>query len=185
MNEYINPTKATYAGMSPSDLTLIRQECAQPFAQGLIEETNSDWACQAFYEEKQSEQIWGKKRCMKGMGSKEPLIYSNGLEGFTCETYMSHRETMTTIRGKNYTYSSKMKVSIAFLRLVLDNIWVDLEETSRDEVFNRQAFRQHLERMEIRFGQVLDCMKQQEAEMQTIKNDVPQSSSPPRRQLAI
>ena len=55
------------------------------------------------------------------------------------------------------------------------------EETSREEVFNMQAFKQHLERMEIRFGQVLDRMEKQEAEIQKIKNDAPQSSNLPRK----
>ncbi|KAH9734792.1 hypothetical protein KPL71_017508 [Citrus sinensis] len=61
-NEDINPTKATHPGMSPSDLLLAQQECSQLLAQGLIEPTNSQWACQAFYVEKHSEIIRGKKR---------------------------------------------------------------------------------------------------------------------------
>ncbi|KAH9769495.1 hypothetical protein KPL71_012023 [Citrus sinensis] len=47
LNEDINPTKATHPGMSPSDLLLAQQECSQLLAQGLIEPTNSQWACQA------------------------------------------------------------------------------------------------------------------------------------------
>ena len=38
--------------MSPSDLLLAKQECDQLQQQGLIEPTTSDWACQAFYVEK-------------------------------------------------------------------------------------------------------------------------------------
>ncbi|KAH9792654.1 hypothetical protein KPL71_004216 [Citrus sinensis] len=48
--EDINPTKASHPGMS------------QLLQQGLIEPTNSDWACQAFYVEKRSELVRGKKR---------------------------------------------------------------------------------------------------------------------------
>ena len=48
--------------MSPSDLLLAQQECSQLLAQGLIEPTNSQWACQAFYVEKHSEIVRGKKR---------------------------------------------------------------------------------------------------------------------------
>ena len=48
--------------MSPSDLLLAKQECSQLLQQGLIESTDSDWACQAFYVEKRSELIREKKR---------------------------------------------------------------------------------------------------------------------------
>ncbi|KAH9697989.1 hypothetical protein KPL71_023828 [Citrus sinensis] len=61
LNEDINPTKATHPGMSPSDLLLAQKECSQLFAQGLIEPTSSQWACQAFYVEKHSEIVRGKK----------------------------------------------------------------------------------------------------------------------------
>ncbi|KAH9716851.1 hypothetical protein KPL71_021595 [Citrus sinensis] len=62
LNEDINPTKATHPGMSHSDLLLAQQECSQLLAQGLIEPTSSQWACQAFYVEKHSEIVRGKKR---------------------------------------------------------------------------------------------------------------------------
>ena len=48
--------------MTPQDLILAQQECAQLLKQGLIEPTNSQWACQAFYVEKMSEILHGKKR---------------------------------------------------------------------------------------------------------------------------
>ncbi|KAH9716873.1 hypothetical protein KPL71_021611 [Citrus sinensis] len=48
--------------MSPSDLLFAKQECSQLLQQGLIEPTDSDWACQAFYVEKRSELVRGKKR---------------------------------------------------------------------------------------------------------------------------
>ncbi|KAH9680144.1 hypothetical protein KPL71_026436 [Citrus sinensis] len=62
LNEDINPTKAIHPGMTPSDLNLAQAECSQLLAQGLIEPTHSDWACQAFYVEKRSELLRGKKR---------------------------------------------------------------------------------------------------------------------------
>ena len=62
LNEDVNPTKATHLGMSPSDLVLAQKECSQLLAQGLIEPTSSPWACQAFYIEKHSEIVRGKKR---------------------------------------------------------------------------------------------------------------------------
>ncbi|KAH9716813.1 hypothetical protein KPL71_021589 [Citrus sinensis] len=57
LNENINPTKASHPSMSPSDLLLAKQECSQLLQQGLIEPTDSDWACQAFYVEKRSELV--------------------------------------------------------------------------------------------------------------------------------
>ncbi|RDX86622.1 hypothetical protein CR513_32028, partial [Mucuna pruriens] len=62
LNEDINPTKATHPGMSPSHLLLAKQECLELLKQGLIEPTQSNWACQAFYVEKRSERLRGKKR---------------------------------------------------------------------------------------------------------------------------
>ena len=62
LNEDVNPTKATHSGMSPSDLKLANEECDILLQQGLLEHTSSPWACQAFYVEKRSEQIRGKKR---------------------------------------------------------------------------------------------------------------------------
>ena len=62
LNEDINPTKASHPSMSPSDLLLAKQECSQLLLQGQIEPTGSDWACQAFYVEKRSELVRGKKR---------------------------------------------------------------------------------------------------------------------------
>ncbi|KAK1549814.1 hypothetical protein Q3G72_008377 [Acer saccharum] len=62
LNEDINPTKATHSGMSLSDLKLANEECNELLRQGLIEHTSSPWACQAFYVEKRSELLRGKKR---------------------------------------------------------------------------------------------------------------------------
>jgi len=62
LNEDINPTKASHPGMSPSDLLLAKQECLDLLQQGLIEPTQSNWACQAFYVEKRAEKLRGKKR---------------------------------------------------------------------------------------------------------------------------
>ena len=61
LNEDVNPTKATHRGMNPSDLVLVQQECSQLLAEGLIEPTSSQWAYQAFYVEKHSEIVRGKK----------------------------------------------------------------------------------------------------------------------------
>ena len=61
LNEDVNPTMATHPGMPPFDLSLANQECDQLFRQGLIEPTTSDWACQAFYVEKMSKLVQGKK----------------------------------------------------------------------------------------------------------------------------
>ena len=61
LNEDVNPTKNTHLGMSPSDLVLAQQECSQLLAQGLIEPTSSQWACQTFCVEKPSKIVRGKK----------------------------------------------------------------------------------------------------------------------------
>ena len=53
LNEDVNPTKATHPRMSPTELKLAQQECSDLLQQGLIEPTKLDWACQAFYVEKQ------------------------------------------------------------------------------------------------------------------------------------
>ena len=62
LNEDITPTKATHTGMSPSDPQAARQECQDLLRQGLIEPTESNWACQAFYVEKRDEKLREKKR---------------------------------------------------------------------------------------------------------------------------
>ncbi|KAH9671228.1 hypothetical protein KPL70_017281 [Citrus sinensis] len=62
LNKDVNLTKATHPGMTPTDLKLAQEECSQLLKQGLIESTYSEWACQAFYVEKRSEIVRGKKR---------------------------------------------------------------------------------------------------------------------------
>ncbi|KAL2541643.1 Reverse transcriptase domain-containing protein [Abeliophyllum distichum] len=62
LNEDVNPTKASHIGMSPEHLQLATTELAQLQAEGLIEPTNSKWACQAFYVNKRAEQVREKMR---------------------------------------------------------------------------------------------------------------------------
>ena len=61
-SEEINPTKATHFGMHPDHQKLAEEELALLKTQGLIEDTSSPWACQAFYVNKHSEQVRGKLR---------------------------------------------------------------------------------------------------------------------------
>ncbi|KAG8488426.1 hypothetical protein CXB51_016475 [Gossypium anomalum] len=61
-NEDINPIKASHTGMNPEHLLLAEQECKELQQQDLIEPSNSQWACEAFYVNKRSEQIRGKLR---------------------------------------------------------------------------------------------------------------------------
>ncbi|KAK4380998.1 polyprotein [Sesamum angolense] len=61
LNEDANPIKASHPGMTPDDLVLAREECNQLLALGLIEPTKSNWACPAFYVNKRTEQIRGKR----------------------------------------------------------------------------------------------------------------------------
>ncbi|KAE8719974.1 hypothetical protein F3Y22_tig00109923pilonHSYRG00045 [Hibiscus syriacus] len=61
-NEDINPTKASHSGMNPEHQKLAESECVDLLQQGLIEPSDSQWACEAFYVNKRSEQARGKLR---------------------------------------------------------------------------------------------------------------------------
>ena len=56
-NEDINPTKAIHFGMNPEHKKLAQKELAQLKQQGIIKETKSLKACQAFYVNKRSKQV--------------------------------------------------------------------------------------------------------------------------------
>ncbi|KAK9032330.1 hypothetical protein V6N11_056601 [Hibiscus sabdariffa] len=59
-NEDVNPTKASHTGMNPEHQKLAEAECNELLQQGLIEPSDSQWACEAFYVNKRSEQARGK-----------------------------------------------------------------------------------------------------------------------------
>ena len=61
-NKDVNPTKATHRRMNPDHLALAKQELITFLTEGLIEPTTSPWACEAFYVNKHSKQVWGKLR---------------------------------------------------------------------------------------------------------------------------
>jgi hypothetical protein len=61
LNEDINPTKASHRGITPDNLKLTKEECSQLLKLGLIELTQSSWACRAFYVNKRTKQLRGKK----------------------------------------------------------------------------------------------------------------------------
>ncbi|KAE8667739.1 vesicle transport protein GOT1B-like [Hibiscus syriacus] len=61
-NEDIIPTKASHSGMNPEHQKLAESECVDLLQQGLIEPSDSQWACEAFYVNKRSEQARGKLR---------------------------------------------------------------------------------------------------------------------------
>ncbi|KAK8565042.1 hypothetical protein V6N12_058617 [Hibiscus sabdariffa] len=61
-NEDINPTKASHSGMNPDHQKLAETECNKLLQQDLIEPSNSQWSCEAFYVNKRSEQARGKLR---------------------------------------------------------------------------------------------------------------------------
>ena len=52
---HANPTKASHIGMSPKDLTVCKEEIQHLLDQGLIEVSDSPWACVAFYVNKHAE----------------------------------------------------------------------------------------------------------------------------------
>nr|GEU41981.1 zinc finger, CCHC-type, viral movement protein [Tanacetum cinerariifolium] len=61
-DEDVNPTKASHPRMNPDHYQLAKEECEQLVSQGIIEPTTSPWACKAFYVNKRSEQVRGKRR---------------------------------------------------------------------------------------------------------------------------
>ncbi|KAK8568400.1 hypothetical protein V6N12_006953 [Hibiscus sabdariffa] len=61
-SENVNPTKASHTGMNPEHQKLAEVECNELLQQGLIEPSDSQWACEAFYVNKRSEQARGKLR---------------------------------------------------------------------------------------------------------------------------
>ncbi|KAK8556665.1 hypothetical protein V6N12_003062 [Hibiscus sabdariffa] len=61
-NEDINPTKASHSGMNPDHQKLAETECNELLQQDLIEPSDSQWSCEAFYVNKRSEQARGKLR---------------------------------------------------------------------------------------------------------------------------
>ncbi|KAH9717087.1 hypothetical protein KPL71_021694 [Citrus sinensis] len=112
LNEVINPTKATHPGMSPSDLLLAQQECSQLLAQGLIEPTSSQWACQAFYVEKHSEIVRGKK-CL--VIDYQPLNMFLQDDKFP----LPHRQSMFTFLKKAQIFS-KFDLKSGFWQLGIE-----------------------------------------------------------------
>ncbi|KAK8977805.1 hypothetical protein V6N11_000132 [Hibiscus sabdariffa] len=61
-NEDINPTRASHSGMNPDHQRLAEAECKELLQQDLIEPSDSQWSCEAFYVNKRSEQARGKLR---------------------------------------------------------------------------------------------------------------------------
>ncbi|KAK9014007.1 hypothetical protein V6N11_005181 [Hibiscus sabdariffa] len=61
-NEDINPTKASHSGMNPEHQKLAEAECRELLQQDLLEPSDSQWSCEAFYVNKRSEQTRGKLR---------------------------------------------------------------------------------------------------------------------------
>lgn len=55
--ENVNPTKVSYIAMNPKHLDLATKELVKLQSEELVEPTTSQWACQAFYANKRSEQI--------------------------------------------------------------------------------------------------------------------------------
>ncbi|KAK8532362.1 hypothetical protein V6N12_053805 [Hibiscus sabdariffa] len=61
-NKDVNPTKASHTGMNLEHQRLAEAECNELLQQGLIEPSDSQWACEAFHVNKRSEQARGKLR---------------------------------------------------------------------------------------------------------------------------
>ncbi|XP_075099164.1 uncharacterized protein LOC142176027 [Nicotiana tabacum] len=61
-NENINPIKASHSGMNPDHFQLAKKELEELLEFDLIEPSDSQWACEAFYINKRSKQTRGKFR---------------------------------------------------------------------------------------------------------------------------
>ncbi|KAK8562834.1 hypothetical protein V6N12_010900 [Hibiscus sabdariffa] len=66
-NEDINPTKASHSGMNPDHQKLVKTECNELLQQDLIEPSDSQWSCEAFYINKRSEQARAPSLLQKAM----------------------------------------------------------------------------------------------------------------------
>ncbi|KAK8996460.1 hypothetical protein V6N11_081735 [Hibiscus sabdariffa] len=71
-NEDINPTKASHSRMNPEHQKLAEAECDELLQQYLIEPSDSQWSCEAFYVNKRSEQTRGRLRLVINY---QPLNY--------------------------------------------------------------------------------------------------------------
>ncbi|KAK8501657.1 hypothetical protein V6N12_002395 [Hibiscus sabdariffa] len=105
-NEDINPTRASHSGMNLDHQRLAEAECKELLQQDLIEPSDSQWSCEAFYVNKRSEQARGKLRA---------LIYIDDIL-----LYSPNEEAHTTLLGefqqlvlKNGIMLSKRKMKIA------------------------------------------------------------------------
>ena len=108
LNEDINPTKATHPGMSPSDLLLAQRECSQLLAQGLIEPTSSQWACQAFYIEKHSEIVRGKKRLVIDYQPLNMFLQDDKFPLPRRQSMFTFVSPMPISNGQSYPLASKL-----------------------------------------------------------------------------
>jgi hypothetical protein len=76
--------------MNPEHKILAQQECAQLQAQGLIEHTDSQWSCEAFYVNKRSEQKQGKLQLfinyqpLNHFLQDDKFLLSNTMTLFSC-----------------------------------------------------------------------------------------------------
>ncbi|KAH0781397.1 hypothetical protein KY290_000995 [Solanum tuberosum] len=61
-NENINLTRASHSGMNPKHLQLAKKECDELLEYELIEPSDSQWSCEAFYVNKRAEQTRAKTK---------------------------------------------------------------------------------------------------------------------------
>ncbi|KAK8977801.1 hypothetical protein V6N11_000128 [Hibiscus sabdariffa] len=83
-NEDINPTRASHSGMNLDHQRLAEAECKELLQQDLIEPSDSQWSCEAFYVNKRSEQARGKLSPNEEahttlLGEFQQLVLKNGI----------------------------------------------------------------------------------------------------------
>ncbi|KAH9763316.1 hypothetical protein KPL70_001124 [Citrus sinensis] len=129
LNEDVNPTKATHPGMSPSDLVLAQKECSQLLAQGLIEPTSSQWACQAFYVEKHFEIMATtshESTLLKSSSTFQIRIFPKGK--FSDENHQGNTIKTSSdplhIHGGPITRAKAKKMKAA-LNGLIEKIWIE------------------------------------------------------------
>ncbi|KAL0444937.1 UNVERIFIED_CONTAM: polyprotein [Sesamum latifolium] len=105
LSEDANPIKASHPGMTPNDLALAREECSQLLALGLIEPTKSNWPCPAFYANKRTEQIRGKKRLVIDYKPLNHILLDDKFPLYLRPRYCSH-----TLLKPRYSLNSTLNL---------------------------------------------------------------------------
>ncbi|WMV29629.1 hypothetical protein MTR67_023014, partial [Solanum verrucosum] len=117
-NENINPTRASHSEMNPEHLQLAKKECDELLEYRLIEPSDSQWSCEAFYVNKRAEQARGKLRLVINYQSLNHFLLDDKFPIPNKLTLFSHLS-----KSK---YFSKFDLKSGFLQL-----GIHLEDNSK------------------------------------------------------